>query len=522
MSESQLKQLLHQSITTEGDTVPDTNQPVGNPTNVPQGSRTAQDQKTNAIEVKKTTGLTQSEQEQVTALKSWDIIEDTVEVANVVQAPENPETSPGHTMVSAKHPNASPEKAVVSSESKATKVHSPGRSSSGKTLLRPHKNTQKKVRSPKGSHHRKGAKKRGSKVKPVKKEEHKHLDRALLKSIGMLESLQHGVQRVRAGRNEVSAVAFEHHGLRMFVATEKGEATIWPSAHVGIKTGHEVECQPNLHLHVTAAHFEGGMVATGYEDGGLMVFNAANGKRIMNTGKRAGKGLVNPGKITTCSISSDGKLVLLGGVGYKGKNRCGWIFIREIASGKRLFGFVGPSGPKEQWRNIDEDGDGIDDDEDKDFIQRRNSMSQGGQNKIKRKESRWESAKKSRSMLLFMQSKPASTFSSAPRDCDFMTMNHSGWPRTIVWGGRDRQVNVWRLIDPNGCKCELLHHLIEHVSIGAVCFSPDASLLCLGTYGGALKIYESDSGVLVQAFKDKVKPPACRVLHYWISKFSEF
>ena len=495
MSEFQLKQLLHQSIAMENDDGPEWNGSANSPQGSPRAERKEAKAKAKAsvAESKAAKGLSESEREQATALKSWDMDAD--------------DNTPSPTATS----HTQKESDAPTSTSKTSPPTSPGRSSSGKVLLRPHKDRSKGSKKSKGK--RKSSDKKGrTKVSPENGDSpfhHRaHLDKGLLTSIGKLGRLEHGVQRVRAGRNPVSAVAFEHHGMRMFVATERGEATVWPSAAIGLPSGHEVQCQPNPNAHVTACHFEGGKVATGYDDGRLMVFNANNGKRIMNSGKGAGQGLKNPGKITVTSISSDGKLVMLGGGGYKNNDRRGWLYIREIESGKRLFGFVGGAGPKDAWRNIDEDGDGVDDDDEDEeaFVRRKSSVGLGGDDssKPKRRDSAWNLAKSSKSMLLFVQRKPTSTFSSVPRACDFMTMSKTGWPRTIAWGGRDKHVNVWKLLNPATSKTEMMHTFIDHNSIGALVFSPDASLLCLGTHGGTLKIYEAESGVLVQSFKDKV------------------
>ena len=51
----------------------------------------------------------------------------------------------------------------------------------------------------------------------------------------------------------------------------------------------------------------------------------------------------------------------------------------------------------------------------------------------------------------------------------------------------------------------VLHTIKFKAQIGACAFSPDASLMCIGTYGGILKIFEAESGVLVQTFKDKIQ-----------------
>lgn len=200
-------------------------------------------------------------------------------------------------------------------------------------------------------------------------------------TMGKFLSMEHGVQSVQSGRHAVTAVAFECHGKsqggrRMFVATEQGEATVWPSAKVGHE-GHDIYCSPQPTGKVTTCHFEGNKVATGYADGTCMVYNGNNGKKIMDTSPRHPvRDQRNPGKITTCkrfrvhfcisfyfvllvldmyaliilhdpllllagSISEDGKTIMLGGGGYKSNDRCGWLFIRDISTGKKLFGFLG-------------------------------------------------------------------------------------------------------------------------------------------------------------------------------------
>ena len=64
---------------------------------------------------------------------------------------------------------------------------------------------------------------------------------------------------------------------------------------------------------------------------------------------------------------------------------------------------------------------------------------------------------------------------------------------------------IWRLENPTGSKCHVLHTIKFQTPIGACAFSPDASLMCIGTYGGILKVYEAESGVMVQTFKDNIK-----------------
>jgi len=81
----------------------------------------------------------------------------------------------------------------------------------------------------------------------------------------------------------------------------------------------------------------------------------------------------------------------------------------------------------------------------------------------------------------------------------------SDWPRTIVWGGKDKTCNVWKLINPKGSQCVPLHRIKMKAQIGVCKFSPDATLMCFGSYGGILKIYETESGVLVQTFRDNIR-----------------
>lgn len=124
-------------------------------------------------------------------------------------------------------------------------------------------------------------------------------------AMGKILALDHGIQSVQSGRHAVTAVAFECHGKsqggkRMFVATEQGEATVWPSAKVGHE-GHDIYCSPQPKGKVITCHFEGNRVATGYADGTCMVYNGNNGKKIMDTSPRHPvRGQRNPGKITTC------------------------------------------------------------------------------------------------------------------------------------------------------------------------------------------------------------------------------
>ena len=123
--------------------------------------------------------------------------------------------------------------------------------------------------------------------------------------------------------------------------------------------------------------------------------------------------------------------------------------------------------------------------------------------------------RKSKKLAVAIQKKNVSSFSSVPRSCDFMTDRNrtsstlfsgiSDWPRTIVWGGKDKTCNVWKLINPKGSQCVPLHRIKMKAQIGVCKFSPDATLMCFGSYGGILKIYETESGVLVQTFKDNIR-----------------
>ena len=47
--------------------------------------------------------------------------------------------------------------------------------------------------------------------------------------------------------------------------------------------------------------------------------------------------------VTVSSISEDGKTVMYGGGGHSNNERLGWLFIRDIETGKKLFGFIGRS-----------------------------------------------------------------------------------------------------------------------------------------------------------------------------------
>jgi hypothetical protein len=186
---------------------------------------------------------------------------------------------------------------------------------------------------------------------------------------------------------------------------------------------------------------------------------------------------------------------------------------------------------KDVWRHDDKNGDGIPDDErqNKAISKRKSGFFGGGSaigpfkafsfdDETKKLSANWLKAKKSRLLALAMKKrKYGSTFSSVPKSCDFMTNQpaqskssffsntNSSWPRTIVWGGRDKTCNVWRLVNPKGSECHVLHTIKTTDRIGACAFSPDSSLMCLGTHGGILQIYETESGVLVQSFKDKIE-----------------
>jgi hypothetical protein len=166
-------------------------------------------------------------------------------------------------------------------------------------------------------------------------------EKANIKSIAKFLKLTHGVQDVASGRHPVTAVAFESHGNRMFVATAQGEATVWPSASIGNR-GEEIVCKPQPRAKVTTCHFEGGKVATGYNDGTCVVFNADSGTKIMESSPHhQSRDQRNPGKVTTCSISEDGTTIMLGGGGYNHNDRCGWLYIRDIKTGKCISLYIG-------------------------------------------------------------------------------------------------------------------------------------------------------------------------------------
>jgi len=329
--------------------------------------------------------------------------------------------------------------------------------SQGRSLLRPHgspKADSHSHGSPNADSHSSGDN-GGTKVLPVRMKkiaDQKHKFR----SVGKLMKLEHGVQAVQSGRHPVTAVAFESLGGRMFVATEQGEATVWPTPSVG-EEGVQISCTPQLAEKVTTCHFEGGKVATGYGDGTCLVYSADNGKQIMKTDKYSGgsrnSSMSNPGKITTCSISEDGKSVMIGGGGYKNNDRCGWLYVRDIQTGKKLFGFIGRASVKDVWKCDDLNGDGIIDTGQKNDHgppRRRSSFFSSDDNSTKKQLKggmKWLKARRSKKLLLAVQKKPVSTFSSVPKSCDFMTRQKKGsrsstWPRTIMWGGKDKICNV--------------------------------------------------------------------------------
>tara|TARA_B100000795_G_scaffold211507_1_gene165136 strand:+ start:387 stop:1805 length:1419 start_codon:yes stop_codon:yes gene_type:complete len=395
----------------------------------------------------------QSEREQANALKSWDDSEESLVTSQELSSSGGKKR---HVRKKGHKKQRSNRKKRTSSERKSPKT------SSGKALLRPHGlPTSQTV-----------GNRKSTKVMPVaiRKEITTSGGYNNFKAMGNLIKLEHGVQAVQSGRHPVTCVAFESHGERMFVATEQGEATVWPTHNVGT-SGHEVHCVPTLTKKVTTCHFEGGKVVTGYGDGSCLVYDAENGKQLMKTIGLHEHGIEdkNPGKLTTCSISEDGKCVMMGGGGWKKNDRCGWLYIRDIATGKKLFGFIGRSTMKDVWKSDDVDGDGIDDTEQKHSTPARRKSSFLGRGmtipKSKATSKSWMKARRSKKLLLAVQRKPVSTFSSVPRSCDFMTYRpkttnffgeQSVWPRTIIWGGKDKVCNIWRLINPNGSKCKCL------------------------------------------------------------------
>ena len=285
----------------------------------------------------KKNNLTADEVEQASALKSWGD-------ADLSDSMEETKRSPKSRRKKGR------------GGKRGRKKKSP-RTSGGKSLLRPHGGAPMDGGGGGGGRDRRG---RGStKVMPLQQEQWKlvqktqHFGATSLKSMTRLISLEHGIQSVQSGRHPVSAVAFEWHGKRMFVATEQGEATVWPSrvcttsdnTHGGMDSHHshdndEVQCVPQLQQLVTTCHFEGGKVVTGYNDGTCTVYDADTGKRLMLTTPKSSNSvssMENPGKVTVSSISEDGKTAMYGGGGHGGNDRLGKTFLAFF--GRYYFSF---------------------------------------------------------------------------------------------------------------------------------------------------------------------------------------
>lgn len=127
-----------------------------------------------------------------------------------------------------------------------------------------------------------------------------------------------------------------------------GSTTVKPLSHFSKKVHGPV--QTSKKRKVTTVDIHSNFMATGHADGCLMIHNMF-GEFITQCSK-------NPGKILSCSISTDGTMVCYGGSGYDDNPKRGWFRILDAANGELLYAMKSGVYRNDEWtldETIEED-----------------------------------------------------------------------------------------------------------------------------------------------------------------------
>ena len=210
-------------------------------------------------------------------------------------------------------------------------------------------------------------------VKPTAWQHFRHHQYKLLKNLVapspsslMDESKKKRKKSKKLPRHGTAASKISHDNIHLTMANEQacigvsispegkyigvallGSTTVKPLSHFSKKID---KVQTTKKRKVTTVDIHSNFMATGHADGCLMIHNMF-GEFITECSN-------NPGKILSCSISTDGTMVCYGGSGYDENPKRGWFRILDAANGELLYAMKSGVSRNDEWtldESIEED-----------------------------------------------------------------------------------------------------------------------------------------------------------------------